>query len=1104
MDMLSTSLHTSISHLRELGFALSYGDGCYSRSYDMSSAKDSSLLEPLQTTAPTARVNRAGITSARILDEVGRSDDDDEWWLSSMAVELRNNDPLYKKYFANMNRGRLSVSSYDKELLGDGEMDLWNSISCLFFLGLATATFNAISGEWAMFSVLCGVLFCIVVLMCISHNSRTLLSGAVVLCAVILLAVTPIMLHSSMTLLVLFLVYTLLPLQLIHTVCAALFVTVTALVIQFVHFQDPRQLGAELLLMIAMNVIGLFVFFPTEVIQRKTFRETRKCIEARMNLMKENDKQENILLSVLPKHIAHEMQQDMEHEMNKGTIFEPQFKKIYIAKHDPISILFADICGFTKLASEYNAQELVNVLNDLFARFDQIAHRNHCMRIKILGDCYYCVSGLPDYREDHAICAVEMGLEMVEAINLVRECTRVDVNMRVGIHTGRAHCGVLGLKKWQFDVWSDDVTIANVMESTGVPGRVHITDKTLACLNGQYEVEEGYGRMRSKLLEERDITTYLIVEDRNRAAQPHQMVKNRVINKELRLTGHISSNRASIRRPVKTVEEEVEGYLMQGIQAINKSSWRKEYCRPITLNFTADMMEEKFLEYKANHVLEQFLCVLVIFLLASGVLLLGYFGSTALYASIGIAFVAILVISLILLARSIKRRREEKKPSETQCLECPVPKRSVCDVPKFIAILLLFLFAVGSFFARFAVSPASSCSFECSNTTALLFGECEQLPVFQTELLFECVLLMLLSICVFLSLLSLEKILISFLLCATSVVMLWMLPSPEIANRQFHIWDKQNLGLAELALVDRLDAFCSQQSPFGDLRSFFSFVLLFSFVLIVIQSRRSELIARYDFIWKLQALDEKIEMEHRHRQNRKVLENVLPVHIAEHFMSEVGNGKPKERYYEDRDNICVIFATITGFSENYQEQEVNGQGVECLRLLNELIADFDEILSDKEFQSIEKIKTISTTYMAASGLTGVVRGNSHIVAIVRFALAMMRKLRYFNKHSFNNFQLRIGINVGPVVAGVIGAKKPHYDIWGNTVNVASRMDSSGVPGEIQVTEETQKILVDEGFEFTCRGEINVKGKGLMTTFLLKLPDLAEADDDVDDLCNPKL
>jgi class 3 adenylate cyclase len=90
-------------------------------------------------------------------------------------------------------------------------------------------------------------------------------------------------------------------------------------------------------------------------------------------------------------------------------------------------------------------------------------------------------------------------------------------------------------------------------------------------------------------------------------------------------------------------------------------------------------------------------------------------------------------------------------------------------------------------------------------------------------------------------------------------------------------------------------------------------------------------------------------------------------------------------------------------------------------------------LSEPEFQCIEKIKTISTTYMAASGLTGSTSGSAHIVAVVNFALALFAQLEDFNAHSFGNFNLRIGINVGPVVAGVIGTEKPHYDIWGNSV-----------------------------------------------------------------------
>lgn len=116
-----------------------------------------------------------------------------------------------------------------------------------------------------------------------------------------------------------------------------------------------------------------------------------------------------------------------------------------------------------------------------------------------------------------------------------------------------------------------------------------------------------------------------------------------------------------------------------------------------------------------------------------------------------------------------------------------------------------------------------------------------------------------------------------------------------------------------------------------------------------------------------------------------------------------------------------------------------------------------QILDQEKFKGIIKIKTIGSTYMASSGITETTQSQDgprwgHLVTLVEFALELKKALSSINEQSFNHFVLKMGINHGPVTAGVIGARKPHYDIWGNTVNVASRMESTGKVGCIQVSE----------------------------------------------------
>lgn len=141
-----------------------------------------------------------------------------------------------------------------------------------------------------------------------------------------------------------------------------------------------------------------------------------------------NSRAFRFIVAVLPMFVNNDIRKEMYKSPEQPQV-DTQFKKLYIYHMDNVSILFADIKGFTELASKTSAQQLVKVLNDLFARFDKIAEDNHCLRIKLLGDCYYCVSMFDSQswksRPDHAVCSVETGLHMIKAIKDVRVQTNV-------------------------------------------------------------------------------------------------------------------------------------------------------------------------------------------------------------------------------------------------------------------------------------------------------------------------------------------------------------------------------------------------------------------------------------------------------------------------------------------------------------------------------------------------------------------------------------------------------------------------------------------------------------------------------------------------------
>ena len=217
------------------------------------------------------------------------------------------------------------------------------------------------------------------------------------------------------------------------------------------------------------------------------------------------------------------------------------------------------------------------------------------------------------------------------------------------------------------------------------------------------------------------------------------------------------------------------------------------------------------------------------------------------------------------------------------------------------------------------------------------------------------------------------------------------------------------------------------------------------------------------------SIREKTELiEQKNYENEALLLNILPGEIAERLKG--GESEIADSFAD----VTVLFGDLVGFTALSARMSAD----EIVDMLNGLFSRFDRVANEL---GIEKIKTIGDCYMAVCGLPR--RWSDHAERMARMALRMLEETREYGRERGLDLQMRIGLNSGPVVAGVIGTSKFIYDLWGDTVNLASRMESTGVPGEIQVTRSVYERLKDS-FQFQDRGLIQVKGKGAIETWLL--------------------
>ncbi|XP_065886493.1 adenylate cyclase type 9-like isoform X2 [Dysidea avara] len=885
------------------------------------------------------------------------------------------------------------------------------------------------------------------------------------------------------------------------------------------------------ILLICVNLIAANAGYFLTVRHHDTFWKITQCLFYREGHSLERVLKEKTIHSLIPNHIANSlMTEEVQQSLMEETMSALQFPLYQL---DNVSILFADIVGFTSLSATMPAAKMVAILNDIFSKFDHLARVHNCEKISTLGDCYFCVSGCPQADPNHASNIVDMGLGIVSELQRYKRERGYDIDMRVGIHTGTVLSGVIGTKRFKYDVWSEDVSLAGQVERCGVPGQVMITEATYRHISSAYTCENVCLPNFPHA-----IATYWVRERRHHSTgTPTRTWKYRIRNIDLAMpvasdrdNDSISSRSATssstgpltralcrlpcLSRRGEEGECEMERSVSTDsiIEIMNRRS-ELDKCRSI-----ADHSNEKDVDQRIVEMIEKNNVELETFFETHLQLIWLTYGNPEMekeYRSYGKTlrksgpkdaevnfcvsrlsffvdvFISFLLftfccVSVFLAAGSTSRERLS--------LIVVTVAGIIIELP---ILVLSFVIFKPRFFPKWFVKRAQFilnwniktgialiCIFGPMSVNCLNLAVCHsdgfvsEESIVNTRVSFYILIVVLTSTINFMEVSYLAKLFggIVSVSVVLSIAYVKQFTSCSSKSDDMHI----NTNITSKDIEKYFERHVLPET----------IILLILLLFLLIQvNRMSETTVRRQFNGLMEAWRGKRNVRLLTDQANRLLSNIIPKHVNKEL-------RKTGKFSKDHDCVGVIFASIENLHSFVTQDDVTSLNEEesvCkIRLLSEIVSHFDNLLSRKDFGGIEKIKTIGSTYMAASGLLEIDERRpsvAHLVNLVNFALQLTELMNWMNielKRKFSSveeLQIRIGFNFGPVTSGVVGTSKLLYDIWGDTVNVASRMQSTGVTGKIQLPSTCTRLL-DRYFEFERHGTILVKGKGDMETVFI--------------------